>query len=98
MKGKDNIVADHLSRPVRVVMRPSETSWLGLDKSQYTQKQSEDAVWGELREYLKGGKLPSKRLPKTNRKFSGNCEFTTTFTAYFLKKSFFHSHFLWLSF
>ncbi len=30
LKGKDNIVADHLSRPVRVVMRPPETSWLGL--------------------------------------------------------------------
>ncbi len=37
---------------------------MGLEKSQYAQKQSEDAVWGELREYLKGGKLPSKRLPK----------------------------------
>ncbi len=64
LKGKDNFVADHLSRPVRVIVRPPETSWLGLDKPQYVQKQSEDAVWGELREYLKGGKLPSKRLPK----------------------------------
>ncbi len=45
-------------------MRPPETSWLGLDKPQYVQRQSEDAVWGELMEYLKGGKVPSKRLPK----------------------------------
>ncbi len=44
LKGKDNFVADHLSRPVRVIMRPPETSWLGLDKPQYVQRQSEDAV------------------------------------------------------
>ncbi len=64
LKGKDNFVADDLSRLVRVIMRPPETSWLGLDKPQYVQRQSEDALWGELMEYLKGGKLPSKRLPK----------------------------------
>ncbi len=59
-----NFVADHLSRPVRVIMHPPETSSLGLDKPQYVQRQSEDAVWGELMEYLKGGKVPSKRLHK----------------------------------
>ncbi len=52
-------------RPVlRVIMRPAETSWLGINKPQYVKKQSEGAVWGELMEYLKGGKVPSKRLSK----------------------------------
>ncbi len=59
-----NYVADHLSRLVRILVHPPETSWLGLDKPQYVQKQYEDAVWIELLEYLKGGKVPSKRLPK----------------------------------
>ncbi len=57
LKGKDNFVADHLSRPVRIIVRPPESSWLSLDKPQYIQKQREDAVWGELIKYLKGNKV-----------------------------------------
>ncbi len=64
LKGKENFEADHLSRPVRIIVRPSETSWLGLDKLQYIQKQREDAVWGALIQYLKGGKVPSKKAPQ----------------------------------
>ncbi len=64
LKGKDNFVADHLSRPVRIIVRPPETSWLGLDKPQYVQKQREVAVWGELLEYLKGGKGQVKDSPR----------------------------------
>ncbi len=32
LKDKDNFVADHLSRPVRIVVRPPKRSWLGLEK------------------------------------------------------------------
>ncbi len=63
-KGKDNYVADHLSRPVRVNVRSPEVTWLGLDHQSFREKQREKPVWAELTEYLKGGKIPSKRLPK----------------------------------
>ncbi len=64
LKGKDNFVADHLSRPVRIIVRPPETSWLGLVKQELMSKQREEAVWGELITYLQGGRIPSKWLPK----------------------------------
>ncbi len=61
LKGKDNFVADHLSRLVRIiVVPPPVTTWLGLDKPQYILKQREDAVWGELIEYLNGVKYHVK--------------------------------------
>ncbi len=63
LKGKDNFVADQLSRPVRVIVRPLKASWPGLDIPQYMLKQREDTVWKELIEYLKGGNVPCKRLP-----------------------------------
>ncbi len=64
LKGKYNFVADHLSRPVRIIERPPEVSWLGLDKPEFVSEQREEAVWGELITYLQGGRIPSKRLPK----------------------------------
>ncbi len=63
-KGKDNLVADHLSRPVRVIVRHPEATWLGLDQEQFKLRQQEEPVWKELAGYLKGGRVPTKRLPK----------------------------------
>ncbi len=65
VKGKDNLVADHLSRPVRIIVRSPEATWLGLDRENFQARQKKESVWEELTEYLKGGKLPTKRLPKT---------------------------------
>ncbi len=65
VKGKDHFVADHLSRPVRVIVRSPEATLLGLDRETSQARQREETVWEELAEYLKGGKLPAKRLPKT---------------------------------
>ena len=65
VKGKDNYVADYLSRPVQVVTRDSPQSWLGLNAQQFVERQREDAVWAELVDYLQGGKLPLRKLPKT---------------------------------
>ncbi len=31
-KGKDTYVADHLSRPVRIIVRSPDATWLGLDR------------------------------------------------------------------
>ncbi len=64
-RAKDNFVEDHLSRPVRVIIRSPEATWLGLDQKNIRARQKEESVWEELTEYLKGGKLPTKRLPKT---------------------------------
>ncbi len=65
VKGKDNFVADHLSRPVRVIVHSPKATWLGLDRETFQARQKAETMWGELAEYLKGGKLPAKRLPKT---------------------------------
>ncbi len=63
-RGKDNYVADHLSRPVRIIVRSPEATWLGLDHQSFRDKQREEPVWAELGKYLNGGKVPTKRLPK----------------------------------
>ncbi len=65
VKGKDNFVVDHLSRPVRVIICSPEATWLGLDRENFQARQKEESMWEELTEYLKGRKLPTKRLPKT---------------------------------
>ncbi len=39
--------------------------WLGLDKEAFQIKQREEPAWEELASYLEGGRLPTKRLPKT---------------------------------
>ncbi len=64
VKGKDSFVADHLSRPVRVIVHSPEAMWLGLDRENFQARQRAETVWEELAEYLKGRKLPVKRLPK----------------------------------
>ncbi len=60
VKGKD-----HLSRPVRVIVHSPEATWLGLDRENFQARQREETLWEDLAEYLKGGKLPATRLPKT---------------------------------
>ncbi len=40
LKGKDNFVADHLSRPVRIIVRPPEVTWLSLDKPEFVSEQT----------------------------------------------------------
>ncbi len=53
------------SRPVCIIVRSPEATWLGLDRENFQARQKEESVWEEITEYLKGGKLPTKRLPKT---------------------------------
>ncbi len=50
---------------VRVIVHTPEATWFGLDRENFQARQREETVWEELAEYLKGGKLPAKRLPKT---------------------------------
>lgn len=67
VKGKNNFVADSLSRPVRIVRKvPTRSeSYLGLSQSELVTAQREDPQWKELAEFLEGGKVPTKIYPKT---------------------------------
>ncbi len=67
VKGKNNFVADSLSRPVRVVRKvPTQsTCYLGLPQSEFVDAQREDPQWKALAEYLEGEKIPTKLYPKT---------------------------------
>ena len=65
LKGKHNVVADNLSRPVRMVRTsPAKADYLGLSPQEIVQAQRKDPRWKELAEYLEGGKLPTKLYPK----------------------------------
>ncbi len=58
-------MADHLSRPVRVVQRSPEDTWLGNNREELRDCQREEVKWRELAEYIEGGKVPTKRYHKT---------------------------------
>ena len=67
VKGKNNFVADSLSRPVRIIQKShtQSESYLGLSQSEFVEAQREDPQWKALAEYLEGGKVPTKIYPKT---------------------------------
>ncbi len=56
VKGKDNFDADHLSRPVRMIVRSPEATWLGLDRENFQARQKEESVWGRTNRIPKGRK------------------------------------------
>ncbi len=62
LKGKDNIVAEHLSRPVRVVMRPPETSWLGSGSKEETGQPARGTVLDIPAHHVRASQLASPRL------------------------------------
>ncbi len=44
VKDKDNFVADHLSRPVRVIISSPEATWLGLDRENFRARHREETM------------------------------------------------------
>ena len=65
LKGKHNVVADSLSRPIRVIRLVVEPrNYLGLNLAAIAEAQREDERWKRLAEYLEGGNLPTKLYPK----------------------------------
>ena len=65
VKGKNNVVADKLSRPVRIVRVENEQDkFLGKTLEEIKRAQREDRNWGELIHYLEEGKIPRKSYPK----------------------------------
>ena len=67
VKGKNNFVADSLSRPVRIIKRvPTQSeSYLGLSQNEFIHLQREDPQWKALAEFLEGGNVPTKIYPRT---------------------------------
>lgn len=65
VKGKENVVADHLSRPVCNITHQPRTTWLGLTREEYRREQSNDPTWGELITYLEGGAVPKHKIAKS---------------------------------
>ncbi len=50
--GKKNVVADKLSRPVRVIQGCEDGKWLGKSKEEIKGMQREEARWQEMIVYL----------------------------------------------
>ena len=67
VKGKDNVVADQLSRPVQVVRVVTDTrNYLGLTKEEFRNEQLKDERWKEMIEYLENtAKVPTRLTPRS---------------------------------
>ena len=61
--GKDNVVADQLSRPVNHIRRVEET-WLGKTKEEIINLQRRDQRWREMINFLQGGRIPRSKYPR----------------------------------
>ncbi len=66
VKGKDKVVADQLSRPVRFIKHQPSVAWLGLTKEEFIKEQCRDPIWNELLNYLQGGVLPERKIAKAS--------------------------------
>ncbi len=63
-KGKNNVVADQLSRPVRVIQGSEDSTWLGKSREEIQALQGEEPRWREMITYLEGGKIPRSKYPR----------------------------------
>ena len=63
--GRDNEVADQLSRPVRALLYQGGENYLGLSQEEFKQKQLDEPRWADVINYLEGGRLPRKKCPST---------------------------------
>ncbi len=60
IKGKKNVVAESLPRPILVIQPSSEAMWLGKSREEIKTLQREKERWKDLMDYLEGGKVPNK--------------------------------------
>ncbi len=65
IKGKNNVVADSLSRPVLAIQRSSEATRLGKSREEIRMLQEEEERWKDLITYLESEKVPSKNYKRT---------------------------------
>ncbi len=61
-QGKNDVVADQLSRPVRVIQGSEDGTWLGKSREEIQALQREEPRWREMVEYLEeGGRIPRSK-------------------------------------
>ncbi len=60
--GKKNVVADQLSRPVRMIQGEDEAKLLGKSKEEVMEMQRVECRWREKMEYLLGGRIPRSNI------------------------------------
>ncbi len=64
-QGKNNVVAHQLSRPVRVIQRSEDGTWLGKSREEIQALQKEEPRWREMVQYLEeGGRIPRSKYPR----------------------------------
>ncbi len=62
--GKNNVVADQLSRLVRVIQESEDGTWLGKSRDEIREMQREEPRWREMVNYLEGGRIPRSKYPR----------------------------------
>ncbi len=63
-QGKNYVVADQLSRPVRVIQGNEDETWLGKSIDEIQELQREELRWREMVDYLEGGRMPRSKYPR----------------------------------
>ncbi len=58
-------MADHLSRPVRIIRCQLEEHWLGRTKEELRQMKRKEHKWREMINYLEGGRIPRSKYPRS---------------------------------
>ncbi len=61
--GKRNVVADQLSRPVKVIQGSEDGEWLGKSREKMKEIQRAEPRWREMVDYL-GGRIPRSKYPR----------------------------------
>ncbi len=62
--GKNNVVADQLSRPVRIIQGSEDGTWLGRSRDEIQGLQREELRWREMIDYLEGERIPGSKYPR----------------------------------
>ncbi len=66
-QGRNNVVADQLSRPVRVIQGSEDGTWLEKSSEEIQALQREEPRWREMVEYLEeGGRIPRSKYPRAS--------------------------------
>ncbi len=63
-QGKNNVVADQLSRPVRVIQGSEDGTWLGKSREEIQVLQREEPRWREMVIYIESGRIPRYKYPR----------------------------------
>ncbi len=62
--GKRNMVADQMSRPVRVIQGSDDGECLAKSREEMKEMQGAEPKWREMVDYLEGGRIPRSKYPR----------------------------------